>query len=88
MTPGGAIMLQIRNQCVVSMATQRAWNSARALSLARLVAWHRRSRGRAGEPMLRRTILEDIVADIGWPRLSWLKRKVREAEADIKWHLA
>jgi hypothetical protein len=88
MTPGGEIMLRIRDQCVLSMHTQRVWNTARARTLARLIAWHRRSRGLAGEPMLRRTILEDIITDIGWPRFGWLKRNVREAAADIEDNLA
>lgn len=73
MTRGGELMLQIKERCCVGPVSRRSWRNSRAQSLARMIAWHRRTRSR----QVRRIILEDVAPDCGWPALSWLKPMVR-----------
>jgi hypothetical protein len=79
-TPSGETMLRLKDVCCVGPASRRSWRNSRAERLAIMIAWHRKTRG----DYARRIIIEDIVPDIGWPPLSWLKHAVRAAQADIR----
>lgn len=73
MTPGGELMLRVKDHVAVGPVSRMTWRNSRALSLAKMIAWHRLTRS----DHARRIILEDIVPDCGWPALSWLKPMVR-----------
>lgn len=63
------------------------WRMNRALSLARMIAWYRRGVRYGYRHDFARNAIADAAADCGWPKLSWLKRHVREAAADIEHNL-
>lgn len=92
MTPGGALLLRVRDRVVpVHPTMQRIWREYRAENLARMIARHRLTEHPLGCWHLRRIILDDIVPDIGWPRARWLRRRVRHYEREIRalraeWH--
>lgn len=81
-------MLQIKDHVVIHEAHWSAdlWRRKRAYSLARMIAW-RSDAHPDGRARIKRIILEDIVPDIGWPKLGWLKRHVRKARAEIRANL-
>jgi hypothetical protein len=79
-TISGESMMRIKATVICGTTTERNWRNKRAQSLARMIAWHRRARS----DYARRIILEDIIPDIGWPRLSWLKPVVRRHGAEIR----
>jgi hypothetical protein len=85
MTPGGELMLRVKAMVVLDAIpwTLDHWRLGRAEGLARMIAYHRIDRTTPGAAMLRRFVLDDIIPDIGWPRLSWLKRQVRDQQREI-----
>jgi len=84
MTVGGELMLRIKAISCVGPVSRKSWRNRRAISLAKMVAWHRRTRS----DFARRIIMEDIVPDCGWPALSWLKPMVRAEQRRISESLA
>jgi hypothetical protein len=83
-TPGGELIARTRAACCVGPVSRKHWRNSRAESLAKMIAWHRRTRGEHAK----RIILEDIIPDCGWPALSWLKPKVRAEQRRIAESLA
>lgn len=83
MTPGGESMLRVK-ELLVPATGEKPWRRYRAGNLALMIAWHRRSLGRPGRAFTKRIILEDIIPDCGWPRLAWLKPRVRAEMARIE----
>lgn len=79
MTAGGELMLRVKGCCCVGPVSRKSWRNSRAVNLAKMIAWHRRTRS----DHARRIIIEDIVPDCGWPPLSWLKPVVRAETARI-----
>lgn len=86
MTPSGEIMLRIKALVVCGASSASGWRQSRARALATMIAWHRRSArlDQPGAPFVKRIILEDIVPDCGWPKLSWLKPAVRAEQHRIR----
>ena len=84
MTLGGEIMLRVRDRVVVGQISAERWRISRANGLARIMAFRRMTRNPVGREHLKRIVIEDIVPDCGWPRLSWLKRRVREEATEIE----
>lgn len=64
--------------------SERVWRERRAIGLARVLAWGRLY---PDDDRLR-TITENIVADIGWPKQAWLDRQVAIELATIEANLA
>jgi hypothetical protein len=86
MTPGGKMMLRIKKLIVFDAVTASWWRLDRAEGLARFIGRYRATPRRyaEGRAYLKRIITEDIVADCGWPRLSWLKPRVRAEQERIE----
>lgn len=86
-TLGGIVMLRVKACCVVGPLTERMWREHRAENIAKLIAWDRRAR-RFGRFDFMRDQIKDAVDDCGWPKLAWLKRRVRAEQARIEASLA
>lgn len=78
-------MLRVKRMCVPTgnPFAEKVWRESRARGLATMIAWHRRSAHPAAKAQTKRIILEDIIPECGWPKMSWLKRRVREKQAEI-----
>jgi hypothetical protein len=88
-TPGGEKVLRIKAMLLGAGVPERHWRESRARNLAKMIAWHRRAirLRQPGEPRCR-LIVEEIVDDIGWPRMRWLKPMVRAEQRRIEQSLA
>jgi hypothetical protein len=80
MTASGETMERLKGTLILGGVSERRWREMRADNLARMIAWHRITRG----DYARRIILEDIVPDIGWTRGTWLKPRVRQIETELR----